>query len=269
MRHSPLQRARVGLHAGRSLLADRLRSRVRRVGSLEPGTLGDLFDAHPARTVFVHVGLSDVAAALPGNPYHRVRDALTARYENVLVPGFTPAFLETGVYHRQHSRPEFGTFARLFLEDATYRTADPVYSILVDGDYRFDDCRHTESFSRESCFGKLDRDDVLFVNVGTDGFRCSHLHYVERQADVPYCTVSDHEGVVYHTDTEREAVSHTCLTDDFYRRFNRAKLESVLSDAGVLATYDRRGLRVRFCRARDVRTVLEPRLAADSYFCIT
>lgn len=267
--HSPFQRTRIGLHAGQSLIAERLRSRVRHVGSLEPGTLESLFAAHPAETAFVHVGLSDVNAALPGNPYYRVRNALTRQYENVLVPGYTPSFLDTGVYHRQYSRPAFGTFARLFLEDATYRTADPVYSILVDGDYRFDECRHTESFSRESCFGKLDRDDVLFVNVGTDGFRCSHLHYVERRADVPYCTVSDHEGVVYHTPTEYETVSHTCPTDDLYRRYNRQKLERMLSDAGVLTTYDCNGLSVRFCRARDVRTVLESRLDADPYYLVT
>lgn len=267
--HSPLQRARVGLHAATSLVAERLGRRSRSVGSLEPGVLADRFAAHPAETVFVHVGLSDVDAALPGNPYDRVRDALTAQYENVLVPGYTPSFLETGVYHRQLSPPAFGVFARRFLEDATYRTADPVYSILVEGDYRFDDCRHTESFSRASCFGKLDRDDVLFVNVGTDGFRCSHLHYVERRANVPYCTVSTHEGVVYHSSTEYERVTHSCLTDDFYRRYNRPKLERVLSDAGALTTYEYSGLRVRFCRARDVRTVLERRLDTDPYFLVT
>lgn len=263
------QRARVARHAAGSLLAERLRRGRRRVDPVPPDTLDRLFDAHPADVAFVHVGLSDVDATLPGNPYRRVRDALLDHYGSVLAAGYTTSFRKTRRFHRQRTPPEYGTFARLFHADATYRTADPMYSILVHGDYRFDDATPSESFTEASPFGSLDRDDALYVNVGTDGFRCSHLHYLERRADVPYCRVVDLEGVVHHTDAERERVTHTCLVDDHYRRYNRPKLERVLSAAGVLHSYDCNGLRVRFCRARDVREVLEPRLDDDPYFLVT
>jgi aminoglycoside N3'-acetyltransferase len=266
---SLVNRGRIGLHAGRSLLAERVSDRRRRVGPVPDGTFTDLFAAHAADAVFVHAGLSAVNAAFAGNPYEHLFDALTAQYDNLLVPGFTPSFLDAGVYHRTYSRPEFGTFARLFRSDAAYRTADPVYSILVHGEFRFETCDHGRSFAPAGCFGKLDRENVLFVNVGTSGFRCSHLHYLEQRHDVPYVTVSDHDGIVYHTDTSFERVSHSCPTDDLSRRFNRAKLERRLSDAGVLDRYDRNGLTVRFCRARDLRTVLDDHLSADPYYLVT
>lgn len=250
-------------------MVDRLRSRIRRADSVPDGTLKRLFAAHPAETVFVHAGLSDVNRAFGGNPYDRLLEALTAEYDNVLVPGFTPSFMSSGVFHRQYSRPEVGTFARLSLSDAAYRTADPVYSILVHGEYRFDECRHTRSFARDGCFGKLDRDNVLFVNVGTGGFRCSHLHYVEQFHDVPYTTVTEHDGIVYHTDTRFETITQLCPTDDLYRRYNRSKLQRTLTDAGVLDCYDCNGLNVRFCRARAVRRALEDLVDEDPCYLVT
>jgi len=266
---SLLDRGRIGLHAGRSLLAERVRDRLHGVDPVPAGTLAELFAAHPADTVFVHAGLSAVNAAFPGDPYAHLFDALTAEYENVLVPGFTPSFLSAGVYHRAYSRPEVGTFARLFRADADYRTADPVYSILVHGEYRFEDCCHTRSFAPAGCFGKLDRENVLVVNVGTGGLRCSFIHYLEQRHGVPYITVSEHDGVVYHTDTEFERVTQSCPTDDIYRRFNRAKLERRLAEAGVLDAYDRNGLAVRFARARDLRQVLDDHVASDPYYLVT
>jgi aminoglycoside N3'-acetyltransferase len=232
------------------------------------GTLERLFAAHPADVAFVHAGLRDVAAAFDGDPYDRLFDALTAAYDSVLVAGFTPSFLDSGVYHKRYSRPEFGAFARAFLDDADHRTDDAVYSVLVAGDYRFEDCRHERSFGPEGCWAKLDRDDALFVDVGTDRFRCSHLHYVEARADVPYVTETAHEGVRIDADGV-ERVTQRCPTDDYYRRYNRRKLERVLREAGALDCHERNGLVLRFCSARDVRTALEPRLRRDPYALVT
>ena len=259
---------RVAWHLARSLATERLRP-DRQVVSQSPRTLDRHFSAHPAEVAFVHAGLSDVAAAFDGDPYEVLYDTLTGHYENVLVAGFTPSFRDSGVYHERYSHPEFGTFNRLFLDDADYRTHDAVFSILVDGDYRFDDCTHSRSFAPHGCWAQLDLDDVLFVNVGTDGFRCSHLHYVEQHYDVPYVTVSAHDGVAIRNDGTVERITQWAPSDDYFRRYNRTKIQRVLRDAGVLDVVDVGGLRLRFCRARAVRTVLGERLAADPYFLVT
>lgn len=258
----------MALHLVRSLVAERLRPSDE-VAPLSLQVLDRVFGAHPANVAFVHAGLSDVAAAFEGNPYEALHDALVRHYDSVLAAGFTPSFRDSGVYHKRFSRPEFGAFNRLFLDDADYRTDDAIFSILVEGDYRFDDCLHARSFARDGCWAKLDRDDALYVNVGTDGFRCSQLHYLEQRYNVPYVTVSSNEGIMYRDETAHERVTQWALQDEYVRRYNRNKLERVLQEAGALDVVEIGGLTFRFCRAKAVRTVLGERLESDPYFLVT
>lgn len=264
----PPRNPRVAVHLARSLAAERLR-RDRPVASLSPRVFDRQFGAHPADVAFVHVGLSDVNAAVDGDPYEVLHDALTRHYDSVLVAGFTPSFRASGVYHAAYSRPEFGTFNRLFLADADYRTDDALFSVLVEGDYRFPDCDHARSFGPGGCWAKLDRDDVLVVDVGTDGFRCSPLHYVEARHDVPYVSTERHEGVRLREGAAPERVVQRAPRDDYLRRFNRGKLERVLRRDGVLDVADVGGLTFRFCRAQVVRRALAPRIERDPYYLVT
>lgn len=240
-------------------------------GTVDSARLDALFEAYAADhdTVFVHAGLSDVAAAFDRDPYRFLVERLTAHFESVLVPGFTTSFVDSGIYHRRYSRPEFGTFAELFLEEAEYRTHDPIHSIMVKGPYRFGDCDHTDSFGDAGCWARLDRDDVLYLNVGTDWLRSTQFHYLEQRYDVPYVDVVPYEGVVYHDDTTFTAVTQYNHRDVIVRKFNRRKLERLLVRRHVVDAYDLNGLAVRFFRAGELRTALDEHLRRDPYFLIT
>jgi aminoglycoside N3'-acetyltransferase len=230
-----------------------------------------LLDEHAADAdaVFVHAGLSDVRRAFDCDPYRFLVDRFRAHFESVLVPGFTTSFKRSGVYHKRFSQPEFGTFARLFLEDADYRTDDAIHSILVAGPYRFEECDHHDSFGDNGCWEKLDRDDVLYVNVGTDWLTATQFHYLEQRYDVPYVDVTAHQGVIYHADADYEQVTQLNHTDALLRKFNRPKLERVLERRGVLDVHDLGGLRVRFFRSRALRRALAPEIRRDPYYLIS
>lgn len=260
---------------GANLLKHQLLGRMRRrrgAGPVPPSRLDELLERHGAdhRKVFVHAGLSDVKQAFGTDPYAFLRGRLTANFRSVLVPGFTDYFATSGVYHKQHSRPKHGTFGPLFLRDADYRTDDAMKSILVEGPYRFDDCRHTDSYHEDGCFARLVEEDTLVMDIGTPWLTCSHLHYFESRLDVDYVVERTFDGVLCAKGGDCEPIEQTCgvRTSPFYS-WNKPKLTRLLERDGALDSYDLNGLQVMFFTLGDLAASLVPRLADDPKYLVT
>ncbi len=247
-------------------------NRRRSGGEAPVARLDELLDRHGEghSKAFVHAGLSDVKRAFGGDPYALLRSELDERFRSVLAPGFTDYFATSGVYHKKHSRPKHGTFGKLFLRDADYRTDDAMKSILVDGPYRFDDCRHDHSYHEDGCFARLVEEDTLILDVGTPWITCSHLHYFESRLDLDYVTDETFEGVICAEGDGCEPVEQTCgvRTSPFYS-WNKPKLTRDLERDGVLHRYDLNGLRVLFFTLGDLESSLLPRLDADPNYLVT
>lgn len=268
----PVRAHRWRMFANRGTMYVRNAGSDHEVGRIDPARFDAVLDDHPADTVFVHIGLRDVKRAFDRDPYEFLLDRFDEHFESVLNPGFTPSFRQAdGIYHKQFSVPRFGAFSRLFLADCDYRTDDPTNSILVRGPYRFEECTQTDTWSPAGPFGKLDRENVLYLNVGTDWLRSSQIHYIESVLDVPYIETEEYEGIVYYDETDYERVTHRSHRYRYDRsmRWNRSKLETGLEADGVLDSYDLSGLRIRAFRARDLREWLEPRLEIDPYYIVT
>ena len=219
-------------------------------------------------TVFVHAGLSDIKRAFQCDPYEFLLETLEANFDSILVPGFTPSFRSSGVYHKEYSRPEFGTFAELFLDDAEYRTDDPIHSILVKGDYRFDGCDHHDSFGESGCWAKLDRDDVLILDVGTDWIVSTQHHYLEHRFDVPYVRSATHEGVMFDGSGERTPITQTNYDYTMPMKRNALGIQSYLTETGSLTRHTLGGLNLMTISARDLREELAPAVKRDPYFMV-
>lgn len=250
-------------------LRRRLRSGTARV--VDERDLTAIFDRYSGETAFVHIGLSDINAAVEGNPFEFVLGTLDARFESILTPGFTPSFRKDDgrVYHKQYSPPRFGTFAKLFHSTADYRTDDATNSILVRGPYRFEDADHHDTWAKSGCFGALDRDNVRYLNIGTDWLTASQLHYIEWYFDVPYVESVDYDGIIYYDETSHEQI--TQRTHKYHRSvtWNRAKISDYLANEGVLDCYNCNGLRIFAFNAREIREALAPKLADDPYYLVT
>ena len=227
-----------------------------------------IFDRYDDDVVFVHAGLSAVKSAFNRNPYTYLRDTLLDSFDSVLVPGFTPSFRQTGVYHKQYSKPEYGAFARQFLSDATYRTDDAIHSILVAGEYRFDGCVHSDTFGSNGCWAQLDTDNVLYCNVGTPWIVSTQHHLIEHRADVPYNHTVSHDGVIYYDDKAYSPLTQQNYRYDMPARRSAPKILRDMRNEGVIDHYDLDGLKLNFFRARDLRERLVPKLKADPYYLI-
>lgn len=264
----PLITAQAGATSALGLARKRRKSDVSRTS---PAVLGEILDRYDAETVFVHAGLSDVKQAFDRNPYEFLRETLTEHFESVLAPGYTPSFKRSGVYHRRYTLPQYGTFSKLSLDDADYRTDDPIHSILVSGSYRFDDVAMRDTFGRDGPFEKLRDDDVLYLNVGIPDFHCTQLHLLECERDPPYITSTDYEGIVYQNSTDHEEVVQTNFTNEnpYLYAFNRTKIRNRLERAGVLDAYDLNGLRIYVTRAGAVHRVLRPELEEEPFYLVS
>ena len=219
--------------------------------------------------VFVHIGLSDVNAAFGSRSYERLYTELTDQFDSVLAPGFTPSFRESGIYHKQFSRPQVGMFPVLFLDDAEYRTNDPIHSILVSGDYRFAECDHQNTFGEDGCYAQLDEDNVLIANIGTNRLVSTQYHYISLQANPPYHTTETHSGEIYYDEhTHREINQKNDTFTSMFYNWNRWKMEAYLEEQGVLDTRDRHGLKLSFFRANEMREALEEKIEQDPFYMV-
>ncbi|MFW5939453.1 MAG: AAC(3) family N-acetyltransferase [Halolamina sp.] len=252
-------------HALRSLCREPWRGRST-VERTRPDALGEALSAFDADTVVVYAGLSAVAGAFGDDPYERLRDALLAQFDAVLTPGFTFSFRETGFVNLDRAPPEVGTFGRRFLADATFRTADPIFSLLGAGSVAFDVDGTTYSYAPGGYWTELHERDVCYLNVGTDRFRCSGFHVAEVRHDVPYISPTELAGRLVQHGVDRH-VSHKVPTDNRYRRFARRKVCRTLG--GALQDHSVGGVRIQGCRASAVDDLLDERLAADPYYLVT
>ncbi len=261
-------KARAAMTSARTLLRKKRNTTVGRVPRAEFERLLDRFDDE---TVIVYAGLSDVRTAFQTDPYEYLLAQLDARFESILVPGYTPSFKRTGIYHTEYSRPEYGMFPALFMGDSEYRTPDPLHSILVDGSYRFGECEFSPTFGANGCFAQLAADNVLALSIGTWTFRSTQIHQVECEKDVPYVRQSTHDGVMYTDESSHHEVSQTNYTNEDPRLYavNKAKLESRLEAAGVMESYSLDGLRVYAVHAGDLNDVLGPEVERDPYYLVT
>ena len=241
----------------------------RPVGQTDPAVLDAVLDQYrDDAVVFVHIGLSDIETALGGNPYEGILDRLQSAFETVLAPGFTKSFRSTGVFDLDATEPEVGAFSRLFFEDSTFRTADPLHSILGVGPYRFDDCAVRDTFSAAGCYGQLSEDNVLCLNIGTPWLVSTQLHHIERVCDVPYAETVEIDGELRANGERRRITQRTYQKNNYLYFWNRRKLRDQMVSAGVLDHYVLDGLNVMGVRAGEMQAFVEPRIDDDPYYLV-
>jgi len=243
----------------------------------DPSKMTAILDKYKKHnTVFVHIGLKQIKTAYGvDDPYGFIFNELTKRFQSIMTPGFTPSFKKTGLYHKELSKPEYGSFAKNFLNDATYRTDDPAYSLLVYGKYDLTGCNTKESFGKGSSFEKIDKDNILNINIGTKWLVSSQAHYIEYKNMVPYIKKETHEGIIYYNSTEHEKTSVTTYKNiHWFNKYlsiiwNRGKMLKDMLKSDIIEYHNINGLKIFIFRSGDLKQFLDEKIKKDPYYLIT
>lgn len=247
-----------------------IKRRSRSVGSVDETVFDEILAQYDSYDeVFVHIGLSDIKSAFDTDPYEFIHQKLNEHFSSILVPGFTQSFRDTGEYHAEETEPELGAFSGLFFSDAEYRTPDPLHSILVSGNYRFKGCNFRNTFAEDGCYGQLESDNVLYLNVGTQWLVSTQLHYIEQVLDVPYVSVVEIEGTATFDDGEtRQIVQRNYDKNKWLYFWNRKKIVEDGLEADVLDHHRLNGLNIYAFDAGDLRRWIEPKIEANPYYLV-
>lgn len=247
-----------------------IKQRSRSVGPVNEAVFDEILNKYESfDEVFVHIGLSDIKSAFDTNPYDFIRTKLDTRFSSVLVPGFTQSFREKGEYHATESTPELGAFSKLFFKDADYRTPDPLHSILVKGNYRFDGCNFRNTFAPDGCYGQLESDNVLYLNIGTKWLVATQLHYIEQVLDVPYVSLTEIKGTALFEDGKSDMIIQRNYEKNKWLYFwNRVGITDDAIRDGVLDQYRLNGLNIYAVGADDLRRWVEPKINEDPYYLV-
>lgn len=244
-------------------------SRPLNVGNVSLEQLRKTLSLSGEQAIFLHVGLSALKKALGPLAQKELIDIFRSQNISILVPGFTPSFRQSGIYHKQFSQPEYGTFSKLFLPEANDRTDDAIHSILIKGIYSFSGCNHQKSFADDSCFGKIDRDNLYYVNIGTRDLVCTQLHFIEHHYTVPYNEIMNHEGILYDNESNYRHITQANYRHNMRVTWNRNKIRKLLIKEGVMKEHQINGLCIRLFRAGDLKTVLGKQIIVNPYYLVT
>lgn len=227
------------------------------------------------KTVFVHIGLRQIKTAFQLDAYDFILDLLTQNFQSIIAPGFTPSFRQTGLYHKLYSAPEYGKFSKLFLKDATFRTDDPIYSLLVLGDYQFENSYTKEVFGPGGAYDQLDKDNILCLSIGTPWPVSSQKHYIEYRSNLPYVERVTYEGIIYYDEQNHNKIA----TINYVRKhwfnkyvsliWNNYKLAKHMKKAGIMEQYNLNGLMIYAFKLRDMRVFIEEKFIKEPYYLFT
>ncbi|MFP4289441.1 MAG: AAC(3) family N-acetyltransferase [Bacteroidota bacterium] len=225
--------------------------------------------------VFIHAGLSQIKQAFAVDPYSFLMESLTERFQGIIAPGFTPSFRTTGLYHKEFSRPEYGKFSWLFHQDASFRSDDPIHSLLVRGEYGFQNSYTPETFGPGSCFDQLDRENILCLSIGTQWPISSQKHYVEYRSDLPYIRKVQYQGVIYFDKQQYRNISVVnYVRTHWFNKYltlmwNNYKIARQMQKRGIMQIYDLNGLMVYAFRLQDLRRFSDEKFIHDPYYLFT
>lgn len=220
--------------------------------------------------IFIHCGLKKITENIEcENAYEYLIKSLSNNFESIIVPAYTPQYRELKNYDILKSKPVYGAFSKLFKKDMDYRTDDAIHSLFVKGKKRFYNENHRDSFGKNSCFERLDKENILYCNIGTNELISTQLHYIEKINKVPYILDDEIPG----TFVDIKGYKHKIIQKNYKKNrklytWNRKKIEKLLEKNNLIDVYYIGTLKISFFRAQELRKVLEKKLNKDIYYLI-
>jgi aminoglycoside N3'-acetyltransferase len=226
--------------------------------------------------VFIHAGIKSIKGLSGDNSVDVVKNLInTIKQEYspnaIIAPAFTPSFRTSGIYSKMYSKAEYGAFAEIFRAQAHYRTDDAIHgcSIITEDIKQFVSLDYNESFGKNGFYNSLVQDTYI-LNVSTNYFVSTYLHYLENDLCVPYKKmVPKWCGVTLTEENqaeEKEQINHAYYYNTV---INRDKLISKLRKKQVIVESEHCGVSVSAISVRKLDEIIRSEIVKNPYFLVT
>src|SRR5690606_22023940 len=123
-----------------------------------------------------------------------------------------------------------------------YRSKDPIHNISILGDSSIiETLNHFDTFGESGIYSYLSKENTYVINIDTEHFVSTFLHYLENKTQVPY---KDFERTSYTGYLiEKSHISEIHSKNHFYKlktSMNRSKIEKFLKNQKLI-TYKKSG----------------------------
>ena len=120
----------------------------------------------------------------------------------IITPAYSYSFCNNEIYDPDTSIAKAGLFSEEFRKrNDAYRSLNPIFSVAAIGRKAKELTTNLSknSFGKGSVFDKLQHiNNSKYVIVGVNYFVCTHVHYIERMAMVPYRYIKKFKGKIRH-----------------------------------------------------------------------
>ena len=226
--------------------------------------------------IFIHAGLRNIKKS-SGDEYHSIVSKLIIEINNIyspsaiIAPAFTPSFRASGIYSKKHSKAEYGAFSELFRGISIYRTNDAIHgcSIISDNYAEFDKYDYNHTFGENGIYKNL-IDNTYIINISTNHFVATYLHYIESYMKCPY---KNHNacwnGVLlneYNEAIEKSQHNHAYLYDC---EINRKKLIKALINKKEIVIKKYSQLTVSAISVKKLYSIVRSEIENNPYYLIS
>lgn len=235
------------------------------------------FNIKPNSQIFIHAGMKSIKM-LTGDGYDVIITKLIKALQDVytpsaiIAPSFTPSFRKTGVYSKNHSKGEYGVFSELPRHQANMRTDDAIHGVAIFSDdiTKFDHYNYQDTFSEGGFYASL-KENAYILNISTNFFVSTYMHYMEEDLKVPYKKAGglSSKGVMYDENNQVKDIVQNNHHYLFRSEINREKVKKVLKEKNLLQFNNYLDLENSCINVSDLDIGLREEMIKNPYYLIT
>jgi len=236
----------------------------------------DGFDIPINSHIFIHAGLKNIKQ-LSGLEYKSIVDNIIKFLKEIyqpnaiIAPTFTPSFRKSGVYSKLYSKAEYGIFSELFRQVADYRSDDAIHSVGIVSDdiEKFKNLNYHDTFASDGFFGSFHKKTYI-LNINTEHFVSTYMHYVEELMNVPYKDKNRaiYKGVMYDENNEIIRIEQTNHFYKYSSSINRKKINNLLLDNNLIKYKFYKGISISCINVFELIEVLKKEIEKNPYYMV-
>jgi len=231
------------------------------------------FNKFKNKELIVHAGIKRLITHNAASTTVEIIEFLEKKFEptSIISQSYSPSFRRSGIFSSKFSRAEIGAFAEEFRKFSNRRTPDPIHSVsyISKNLSLFKSINYKDTFGEDGFFASLYFRDAVQINIDTNRFISTYLHFLEEQLSVPY----KHQNSIFEGFKVDDKVMSIKQKNHSYKyplEFNRRKIYKYLKDNNVIFDIEKNAsVIISIVKIKDMHDLISEKILKDPYYLVT